>query len=334
MSNSGFISSDMPLVSVIVPIYNTEQFLSQCIDSILCQSYNRFELLLIDDGSTDRSGSICDDYSNLDDRVIVFHKKNAGVCSARNKGLEEAKGQFIVFVDADDYVSPLYIEHLMASEADLVITGLQKTCKKNETYAPTNHVSYGIEELPHHWNTKPAINLIYNFSITKRFRTRIIQEHKIRFEESLFFSEDMLFNMHYMCHSESFTDIPVIDYLYRIEDISRNKKFRMSADSLITHYEHINDGIRLLELATGDNSLNGVRDDINLRLFRKLYYYLLNCNYPAFRNNIKSFKRQDWANYMLGLLVGKKERRIMKNALRTPFLTYLIDIKLRKLLGR
>lgn len=334
MSNSGFINCNMPLVSVIVPIYNTEQFLSQCIDSILCQSYNCFELLLIDDGSTDRSGSICDDYSNIDNRVIVFHKKNAGVCSARNKGLEEAKGQFIVFVDADDYVSPLYLEHLMASEADLVITGLQKTCKKNETYAPTNHVSYGIEDLPRHWNTTHAINLIYNFSFAKRFRTRIIQENKIRFEESLFFSEDMLFNMRYMCHSESFSDIPVIDYLYRIEDISRDKKFRMSADSLITHYEHINDGIRQLELVTGANSLEGVRDNINLRLLRKLYYYLLNSNYPAFLYSIKLFRRQDWSDYMVGLLIGRKERRIMKNAIRAPFLTYLVEIRIKRLLGR
>ena len=102
----------MPKVSVIVPIYNTEKYLSRCIDSILNQTFKDFELLLIDDGSTDKSGEICDDYAKKDNRIKVFHKSNGGVSSARNLGLDEAKGDFIAFCDSDDWVSPDMYERL------------------------------------------------------------------------------------------------------------------------------------------------------------------------------------------------------------------------------
>ena len=89
------------MVSIIVPVYNTEKFLHRCIDSILAQTYTDFELLLIDDGSKDSSGAICDEYAVKDARVRVFHKENGGVSSARNLGLDNAKGEWITFVDSD-----------------------------------------------------------------------------------------------------------------------------------------------------------------------------------------------------------------------------------------
>ena len=92
-----------PAISVIVPVYNKEPYLHRCIDSILSQTFTDFELLLIDDGSTDRSGEICDAYAGKDKRVRVFHKENGGVSSARNKGIQKANGEWIIFLDADDY---------------------------------------------------------------------------------------------------------------------------------------------------------------------------------------------------------------------------------------
>ena len=94
----------MPQISVIVPVYNTEKYLHRCIDSILAQTFTDFELLLIDDGSTDNSGTICDEYATKDSRVRVFHKKNGGVSSARNLGVDNAKGEWVTFVDSDDCV--------------------------------------------------------------------------------------------------------------------------------------------------------------------------------------------------------------------------------------
>lgn len=94
----------MPLVSIIVPIYNAEKTLRRCIDSILSQTFSDWELLMIDDGSTDQSGTICDQYAIKDKRIKVFHKKNGGVSSARNLGLDNARGEWITFVDADDQI--------------------------------------------------------------------------------------------------------------------------------------------------------------------------------------------------------------------------------------
>ena len=94
----------MPLVSIIVPVYKAEQWLHRCVDSILAQTMTDFELLLIDDGSPDKSGEICDEYAAKDNRVRVFHKENGGVSSARNLGLDNAVGDFVMFVDSDDWI--------------------------------------------------------------------------------------------------------------------------------------------------------------------------------------------------------------------------------------
>ena len=94
----------IPMVSVIVPVYNSSQYLHRCIDSILYQSFNDFEVLLIDDGSIDNSGEICDEYAVKDSRVRVFHKENGGVSSARNVGLGNAVGEWVTFVDSDDWI--------------------------------------------------------------------------------------------------------------------------------------------------------------------------------------------------------------------------------------
>lgn len=114
----------MPLVSVIVPVYNTENTLVRCVDSILNQSYDDFELILINDGSIDNCPVICDEYKNRDSRVRVIHKENGGVSSARNIGLEQARGMYVTFVDSDDYVELDYLREIVdmfqKSEADVV----------------------------------------------------------------------------------------------------------------------------------------------------------------------------------------------------------------------
>ena len=101
-----------PAISIIVPVYNAEKYLRRCIDSILSQSFTDFELILIDDGSTDLSPQICDEYASRDNRIKLIYKKNAGVSAARNDGLDIAQGEFITFVDSDDWVDERYLECL------------------------------------------------------------------------------------------------------------------------------------------------------------------------------------------------------------------------------
>ena len=119
------VTIQAPKVSVIVPVYKAEAYLNRCMDSLLTQTFRNFEVLLIDDGSPDRSGEICDEYAKKDSRVRVFHEKNQGVSVARNKGLEQVRGECIAFVDADDYVERDYLMHLLQFSEDLIISGSQ-----------------------------------------------------------------------------------------------------------------------------------------------------------------------------------------------------------------
>lgn len=108
---------NQPKISVIVPVYNAEKWLRRCVDSILAQTYTDFELLLVDDGSTDGSGAICDEYATLDARIRPFHKPNGGVSSARNLGLDNARGEWICFVDSDNWMAKNSLESLLTVDS-------------------------------------------------------------------------------------------------------------------------------------------------------------------------------------------------------------------------
>lgn len=118
---------EKPKVSVIVPVYKAEAYLYRCVDSLLVQTFTNFEILLIDDGSPDRSGEICDEYARKDTRVRVFHKENGGVSSARNLGLKYAQGEWIAFVDSDDWVESDFLEvfRILSVDVDMIHCGLQ-----------------------------------------------------------------------------------------------------------------------------------------------------------------------------------------------------------------
>ncbi len=118
------INMSKPLISVIVPVYNAEKTLRRCVDSILSQTFTEFELLLINDGSKDNSGVICDEYARKDSRIRVFHKENGGVSSARNVGLDNLRGEWVTFVDSDDYVENKYLGVFYDNKkADLLVGG-------------------------------------------------------------------------------------------------------------------------------------------------------------------------------------------------------------------
>ena len=100
------------LISIVVPIYNVEKYLNRCVDSILNQTYRDIEIILVDDGSPDRCGSICDEYQKRDTRIKVIHKKNGGLSDARNAGIKMAHGEYITCIDSDDFISPFFLENL------------------------------------------------------------------------------------------------------------------------------------------------------------------------------------------------------------------------------
>lgn len=130
-----------PLVTVVVPVYNVEKYVKRCLESICAQTYQNMEILLIDDGSTDCSGDICDEFCKRDPRISVVHQKNAGLSAARNKGIEKAKGTYIAFIDSDDYVSTEFINALVTvalnTESDIVQAYVQDVqCETGQSSAP------------------------------------------------------------------------------------------------------------------------------------------------------------------------------------------------------
>lgn len=184
---------ESPQITIIVPVYNVEQSLSRCIDSILAQTFIDFELLLIDDGSKDNSGKICDDYIQKDKRITVFHKENNGVSSARNLGLKHAKGKFIAFVDSDDWIKKTYLNELYSAitNCDYVAGGYTKF-NENEDYHTVQYESrtYNLqksEDIKQIEQSSVISQCLFYHPWRKLFKTNIIQEHNILFDESIFF---------------------------------------------------------------------------------------------------------------------------------------------------
>lgn len=210
------------LFSIIVPVYNVEKFLDTCISSVLNQSYTSFELILVDDGSTDQSGIICDRYAELDSRVKVIHQENGGVSCARNKGLDAASGEWICFVDSDDEVKPDWLEHYAQNaDADLLVQGMQKIFSKG------NILNLMMPDL--YLEKDERLNLHVGkhclYSPIKCFRADIIRSNKLYFMKDVHLAEDLMFVLDYMVLSKSVRFIPYEGYVYNHQNSTLTMNF-------------------------------------------------------------------------------------------------------------
>ena len=194
-------------ISVIVPVYNAGQHLDRCIKSILCQSFVDFELLLINDGSSDDSASICDNYASGDNRIRVFHQNNTGVSAARNLGLKEMRGKYLAFVDADDYVSPYYLADLYAGlrldkGSGLIIQSLvqvtpegEELSKKRAGNAFVGSVDFGMAICDYRLYEQGYI-------ASKLYDVKLIRKYELCFDERIKVLEDLFFMYQYMLHCD------------------------------------------------------------------------------------------------------------------------------------
>lgn len=222
----------MPQISVIVPVYNVEKYLHRCIDSILAQTFTDFELLLIDDGSKDNSGAICDEYAARDSRVQVFHKENGGVSSARNLGLDNAQGEWITFVDSDDWIEPILIESCVAvirkkHNIDVIRYGYYEEeslnkqiirCSSNE-----NDIIFSLNTFFEKCDNYCYWGFVWNTA----FRRDLIRE--LRFDENINYCEDHIFTYEYMirCKTMRFLSLPLYHYQTFSQGLSCIKDARM-----------------------------------------------------------------------------------------------------------
>lgn len=213
------------MISIITPVYNSEKYLPKCIDSIIHQTYEDWELILIDDGSQDNSAIICDEYSAKDGRIKVIHKKNEGVSKARNTGIELVKGEYICFIDSDDWIEPTFLSDFKINEfqCDLYFSGaLYDTFQKVYSYKKYNKKycknKYEIRDI--FFNQHLFSN---GYPWGKLYKTQIIKENNLRFNESLTINEDHIFVFQYFLHIKSIYVTDTAGYHYTVFDNSGRK---------------------------------------------------------------------------------------------------------------
>lgn len=194
-----------PLISVIVPVYNTEKYLPKCLDSIINQTYKNLEIILVDDGSTDTSGKICDKYAKEDKRIKVIHKENGGQSSARNAGIKASGGEYICFSDSDDELDlnfvaelySLYDDSCSLSLCGLLYRRLYNNSEEN-TYSKPYHARKKGESLKSYVLHSMVLDGRMYPVVNKLFIANIIREKKLSFEENRSFGEDTMFALKYM----------------------------------------------------------------------------------------------------------------------------------------
>ena len=217
------------LVSIIVPVYNVEEVLHYCIDSILTQTFKDFELILVDDGSIDKSGEVCDKYAEKDERISVIHKENGGVSSARNTGIENAKGEYICFIDSDDYVEKEFLQKMISKTEegyDFVLSGynwvLDYNHKSSQTVVYKKDENYSVIDKNHLMELRALVLLSQPWN--KIFKKSIIIENSIRMPEDISLGEDTVF-------------------VYRYLSEIINKKFLVINSTLYNYYSNNSDSL-------------------------------------------------------------------------------------------
>ncbi len=209
----------MPLVSIIVPIYNAEKTIDRCINSILNQEYKDFELILLNDGSTDASGLICDAYAEKDKRIRVLHKENTGVSHTRNLGIAMARGEYLQFLDSDDWITPdatrFFVRAAMENQCDMVIADFYRVIGERvsqkgsiEEEGIMTRVDYAVKMMQ-----KPA-DFYYGVLWNKLYKRSIIENYQLSMDNSISWCEDFMFNLEYVRHTNTIYALKIPVYYY------------------------------------------------------------------------------------------------------------------------
>ena len=227
--------------SVIVPVYNAEKTLRRCIESLVSQPFDSYELILVNDGSTDGSGAICQAYAARYPQIRYFQKENGGVSSARNLGLEQAEGEYILFVDSDDYVSDDYFTvidwELMQRPADLLMFGAASAGTEKRTWITGAYCE--TEEANIARRIADAMQqYLFSSMVSKCFRTELIRKNKMRFCEDLAIGEDQNFLFEYAMHVHSIASVD--DVLYLIDTTDKDSLSRKPRSYLTEQLMEVN----------------------------------------------------------------------------------------------
>ena len=235
------------LISVIIPVYNSEKYLLKCVESVLAQSYTHYEILLIDDGSDDHSSKICDDYANKHENIRAFHKPNGGASSARNVGIKEAAGRYVFFLDSDDWLEPSALEKMIITatkeNADLVFCEAQAIDDEGKTEYKDN---YSHKELYH---SDDAFHIMMQMMERKEFHVAIwmllldrelFTKNDIQFKEGIMY-EDMIISYQFYCLANRAAHVrqKLYNRRYRLNSVMTSAKTEKNYISAATVYREV-----------------------------------------------------------------------------------------------
>ncbi len=241
---------NLPLISVIIPVYNVEKYLEECVNSVLTQTYKNIEIIFVDDGSTDSSGQICDNFAKEYSNITVFHKENGGQSTARNMGLEKAQGKYIYFLDSDDIIVPDALEKLCAvaeeNFADVVFFDAESfidekpDAEMKQTYLRTHKypTQNGIKAFEQMQELNEYHCVVWGMLLRKEF----LLENAIKFIPGIYY-EDMAYTYELLCRAGTVSQCPEVLYKrrYRENSTMTSRKSKKYFDSSVAVYEYIRD---------------------------------------------------------------------------------------------
>lgn len=276
-----------PKISIIVAIYNAEKYLHQCLDSIAQQTFPFWECILVDDGSTDSSSQICDNYAIQDSRFKVIHKKNEGVAIARKVGIENATGEYSIHTDSDDWIEPIMLESLykttQITDADIIITDYfvnksnfnQKVSKQEPSSLTPKQILLDLLN-----------NRLFGSLCNKLIRTNLYWKLNIRFFSDINHSEDLLTCIQLLQNSNlKISYLPKAFYHYRVNDSSITHHFTRDTYNMRIKFRD-----KLEELLNLPNSKE-IIEEISFQIFTEAFIYNI-LTKEEIRNNIKLYKKQ------------------------------------------
>ena len=325
-----FMKDHEPFVSVVVPVYNVERYLDQCVESILGQSYKNFELILVDDGSPDHCGVMCDRYAASDSRIVVLHKQNGGLSDARNTGIQAARGQYITFIDSDDYIDRDYLQYLMNAALDTGANIVQAQMTRTECELGQTKNDPGIYDSREAFSRLMTWNNVEVYAWGKLYRIELFRE--IRYPVGRI-NEDCCTTYKLILRSEKVAIIDNIVYYYRITPNSiLNSDFNMARFLLwdvpkeiaeyIGHDKTCYDELEYYKIRIGINLLNesaGAKENIDIQNKRvEISKWLCKAN----KNNKYLTKK-----YKLLMLLAGRSLRIFSAISRMRSFTCLSKTK-------
>ena len=265
------------MISVIVPVYKAEKVIARCIESVIAQEYQDWELILVDDGSPDKSGEICDEYALKDKRIRVVHQENAGASAARNHGMNVARGEYICFIDADDYVTERYLADFMIdknADADFVVQGISHLYPDNDIMSheiPNEILGESVKEL---LNEPSSFGLIHG-PCCKLFKSEIILKNHIGFPINLRYSEDGIFVLDYLskCKGRALL-IGSSNYIYcHTEGESLTQIFHTGEELYRSVYSKYLLFCRIISSFSGinDTFIKNYRHHLSIDLYQSIY---------------------------------------------------------------